>query len=316
MTTIGKVFLWLTVIGLGVISVWLLPAVGKHHNDVSTKLVSSRDSLDKAITRHRDTQRELSEQQYQLAGVKIGWDKSWNIEQSAESGVEVDGGRLNVRGLGTNVGLIPVLDDAGQSVEPAVYAFKQMADGNMFYVGEFQVEQRRDIECTLLPNWQVTQEELNVWLTDPELPWRFRSLVPAPLRLQIDELHSQLQKLSEDYSEIQANVAQQTILLEQAKSQLEIRRQELLGHSDAQVIPGHPEYTDGRLKAVSVMEETRNDLLIQVDRLRREIRQAGELRDQLQRRLDDSNRQLATAQKDQLNPNGEAVGVAVSPKPR
>ncbi|MCH2202895.1 MAG: hypothetical protein MK102_13060 [Fuerstiella sp.] len=319
MTTIGKICLWLNVIGLGVVSVWLLPTVGKHSNDVSANLVSSQEALDQAINNHRKNKRELLEHQYQLAKLKIGWGKSWNIQQDVNSGVEVIAGerpQLNVRGLGTDFGLIPVLDDSGQAAEPVVHAFKETSDGSIVYVGEFDVINRTATECALLPNWTVTQEELDVWSANPELPWRFRSMVPASLRIQVDQLHAQLQKLSEDYSEIEANVAQQETLLQQAKSQLEIREQELKGNPNAQPISGHPEYADGLEKAISAADEVRSDRLISVDQLRRNIKNARDTRDELLRQLDESNQRLSTVRKNQPERRGRPVGVAVSQKQR
>ena len=304
MTTIGKVCLWLTVIGLGVVSVWLLPNVGKKHNDISAELVDSKNALDKAIDAHTIQTQKLDEGQHQLARLKIGWDKSWTVQQTANSGVKFQGQRLAVNGLGLDSGLGPVLDDAGQEVKPVVHAFKMLPEGGVFYAGEFKADKLDAAFCTLVPNWTVTQEEQNAWMKNPELPWRFRTLVPAAKRLKIDRAHGQLQELREILAEVQANVAQQQALQHQAETQLTIRKQELLGNPDAEQTPGHPEYSDGLLKTISAEEDRRNDLLITVNELRREIKQAGERREQLRGQLEEITEQLPSAQDGRITQTG------------
>jgi len=197
MTTIGKVCLWLTVIGLGVISVWLLPTVGKQHNDISASLQKSKKAVDSAIETHRAKGQQLEQRKQQLARLQIGWDKSWDIQQTANTGVDIQGGRLAVSGLGRDLGLAPALDAAGQEAPPAVHAFKTMPEGGMVYIGEFQAEQLDATTATLVPIWRVTEDEFDIWASDTELPWRFRTLVPAGGRLHIDQLHVQLQKITE-----------------------------------------------------------------------------------------------------------------------
>lgn len=299
MTTIGKVCLWLSVIGLGVISVWLLPAVGKKHNDLSASLRKSQEELEQAEENHRKDSQQLFQSKHQLTRLQIGWDKSWNIAPTANSGVTVQDGQLFVNGLGTDFGLIPVLDEAGQQAPPAVHAFKMMPEGGMFYVGEFQAQQLDATSSTLVPTWQVTQEEIDVWVLNDQLPWRFRTLVPASKRLHIDRLNVQLQKLTEYYAAVAANAAQQEELLQEAEEQLEVRKQELLGNPDATPIAGRPEYSDGLLKAISSTEDLRNNLQSEVDSLRRHIKEASRKREELIQRLKEYTEQFPSPNAEQ-----------------
>ena len=307
MTTIGKVCLWLTVIGLGVISIWLLPTVGRKHNLISAQLSKSSTDLEKAVNEHGERKQEVSRRQHLLTRLQIGWDKRWVIEQTANSGVVVQGVNLVVRGLGAESGLNVVLDDDGQPVPPAVHAFKTSPDGGMIYVGEFQAAQIAGSECFLEPVWRVTQEEVDDWLRDPELPWRFRTLVPAGKRQQIDQLHEHLQTLTEALAETEANRAQQETLGRQAEKQLEIRRQELLGNPDAKPTPGRAEYTDGLLRTISTLEEDRNELQFEIDILRRRIRKASAKRDELVRRVRARSEQLPSADTNRITRGGAAV---------
>jgi hypothetical protein len=307
MTTIGKVCLWLTVIGLGVISVWLLPTVGKQHNDISASLQKSKKAVDSALEAHRARSQELEQRKQQLARLQIGWDKSWDIQQTANTGVDIQGDRLAVTGLGRDHGLAPALDAAGQEAPPAVHAFKTMPEGGMFYVGEFQAEQLDATTATLVPIWRVTEKELDVWTSDTELQWRFRTLVPAGGRLHVDQLHAQIQKLTEMLAEVKGNTTQQQNLLAAAEAQLVIRKQELLGDPNAVALPGRPEYNEGLLKAISAEEDRRNNLQINVDSLRRQIKAANEERETLIRRLKKYPDRLPSADGDQVTRSGAAV---------
>ncbi len=299
--------MWLTVIGLGVISVWLLPTVGKQHNDISVQLSDTKSKLDTAIDTQRERTQELSQRVHQLARLQIGWDKRWIIQQTANSRVDVHGGRLAVTGLGLDFGLSPVLDDDGQPMPPAVHAFKTIPEGGMFYVGEFRAEQLDATTCTLVPVWQVTQDEVDVWLSSPESAWRFRTLVPSPKRLQIDQLHVHLQKLMGTYAETAANIAQQVALRQQAENQLTIRKQELLGNPDADRTLGRPEYSQGLLRTISADEEIRNELQVQIDVLRRRMKEASEKQEELLRRVRESSEQLPSADNGQITQSGSAV---------
>ena len=307
MTTIGKVCLWLTVIGLGVISVWLLPTIGKQHNEISVQLSDTKSKLDTAIDTQRLRMQELSQRMHQLSRLQIGWDKRWVIHQTANSGVEIHGARLVVTGLGLDFGLRPVLDDDGQPAPPAMHAFKTMPDGGMFYVGEFRAEQLDAVTCTLVPVRQVTEDEVDIWLSSPELAWRFRTQVPSAKRRQIDQLHVHLQELLGAYAETEANIAQQVALREQAEKQLTTRRQELLGSPDAGRTLNRPEYSEGLLRTISAEEEIRNELLVQIDVLRRRLKEAGEKQTELLHRVRESSKQLPSAGNGQITQSGSVV---------
>lgn len=296
MATIGKICLTLTVIGMAVISFYLLPAVGKKQNDVAQELRKSEEAMQSTAEQHQRASMDLIRSRSRLAQLQIGWDKSWNIEQSGNSGVVVQGARLAVSGLGSDNGLIPDIDEDGQPSPPAVHAFKAMAEGGMSYVGEFVAEQIDANSTTLVPAWQATQEEVELWLSEPDAPWRFRTQVPSATRLRIDRLNAQLQDLLEKYSETVANVKRQEESLEDAVAQLEVRKQELVG-GIPNAVPNDdfPEESVGLTAAVSMAEDTRNDLLVQTDELRRLIKAEAEKREAIVRRLKELSGQLPSA---------------------
>jgi hypothetical protein len=305
MATIGKLCLTLTVIGLAVISLYLLPAVGKSQNDVAQKLRTSEEAVIAATEQHQQASMDLLRSSSRLAQLQIGWDKSWNIQQAGNSGVVVQGARLAVSGLGSDTGLIFNIDEDGQPAPPAVHAFKAMPEGGMYYVGEFVAEEINANSTTLIPSWQATQEEVEVWLSNPDTPWRFRTLIPAAARLRVDRLNVQLQDLLEKYSETAANVARQKTSLDDALAQLELRKQELIGGVvGAQPNEEFPELTLGLTEAVRMTEDKRNDLLVQIDELRRMIKTDSEQREAALRRLQELSERLPSADDPQISQSG------------
>ncbi len=308
MATIGKICLTLTVIGMAVISFYLLPAVGKKQNDVAQELRKSEEAMQSTAEQHQRASMDLIRSSSRLAQLQIGWDKSWNIEQSGNSGVVVQGARLAVSGLGSDNGLIPDVDEDGQPSPPAVHAFKAMAEGGIYYVGEFVAEQIDPNSTTLVPAWQATQEEVELWLSEPDAPWRFRTQVPSATRLRIDRLNAQLQNLLEKYSETVANVTRQEESLEDAVAQLEVRKQELVGGAP-NAVPNDdfPEQHLGLTAAVRIAEDDRNELLVHIDELRRMIKVEAQEREASLRRLKELSERLPSANDPQVTRSRDVV---------
>lgn len=293
MATIGKFCLTLTVLGLAVVSVWLVPSVGKLQNDIGTQLQDSEKSLATAKDEFAQRKAEHLASSHALGRLQIGWDKSWDVEQAGDRGINVEGARIAVTGLGTDSGLVPVLDADGQEAAPAVHAFIALPEG-MVYVGEFLAEPIEALYTTLTPTWQVTQEEVEDWQQAPEASWRFRTLIPSDSRLRIDRLNVHLQYLREKYADLEANVTRQQASLEDAEQQLRQREQELLGDPGAPEIPGFPELSAGLTKAIRDLEDQRNDILIVIDQLRRDLQHEAQVREQHLQRLQELSEQLPT----------------------
>jgi len=288
MATIGKFCLALTVLGTAAVSLYLLPAVGKLQNDVAEKLQKSQADLEATRDRHRKASEELLRSSSRLAQLQAGRDKSWNIQQSGDTGVSVDGDRLAVTGLGTLQNLVMLTDEEGQSAGPAVHAFKQLSEGGMYYVGEFIAEQIDSNSCVLIPTWQFTEDEVNFW-DDPSASWRFRTLIPPDVRLRIDGLNASLQSLRVNYDRIDANVVRQEKALNAAEQQLEQRGVELVGRQGAKAVvnPDLPEFEIGLTDATRDLEDRRNDLMLEIDRLRRLVKVEAERREELLRQLNE-----------------------------
>jgi hypothetical protein len=293
MATIGKICLALTVIGMIVISAYLLPAVGKSQNDVAKNLRESEEAMRATADQHRKAKMDLIRSSSRLAQLQIGWDKSWDIPQSGNSGVAVQGTRLAVTGLGTDNGLIQGTDQDGQPFSPAVHVFKIMPEGSV-YVGEFVAEQIDANNTTLEPTWQVTNDETKVWVENPDVSWRFRTQVPSAKRLRIDRLNLQLQDLDEKDRETAANVVRQKKSLDDAVSQLEIRKQELTGKP-------------GLTANISAIEDQRNNLVVQIDELRRQIKGESEEREAILRRLKELSERLPSADDAQITQSRDTV---------
>jgi len=294
MSTYGKVCGWLLIPGL-LAAFLLIARSGKIHNDWSATLSAAQQKAENVAESHREQNRELVAAENELARLQLGWDKSWDIANSGNTGVLAQDDHIEVVGLGSAVGLVPLeyTDDSDQKrIEaPTLHAFKAMPEGGVRYIGEFVVQMQQNRippgNVVLVPTWQFTRDDVQLWKDYPQGAWRFRTLIPAGARGQIDQLNVQLNRLNELYIEIDANFAQQDALLKAAEAQLTVRKQELLGNSAAESTPGRPEFNEGLLKTIRAEEDRRNNQQVEVDWLRRAIKSASEAREDIIRQLNE-----------------------------
>lgn len=282
MSTIGKVCLGFTVLGVIAAAGWLFPMLGTIHNQWSKEFRDGKANLEKQIAAHKEARTDLQIAEAELARLQLGWDKSWIVPTAGQGqSVVVQGNRIAVTGLGTQSGLVArnVTDANGvqQPVRPVVHAFRGTAD-NLVYIGEFvaDVNQLGPNNVVLVPAWSATAEEYQSWQV-PQAQWRFRTIVPPAPRRAMDELNRRITNIRELYAETQQNIQQQEALLAAATAQLEIRKKELLGNPEGNPeLP--PEFVDGLLATIENEEEERNLLQLSVDSLRRLIKQSSDER--------------------------------------
>jgi len=286
MSTYGKVCAWLVVPSL-MAAFYLTVRTGQIHNAWSAKLSAAHETAETTGRQHRAQKRELATAENVLARAQFGWDKSWQISNTGNQQLVAQNEGLLVTGLGSDQGLIPVvyIDDAGQTrtQAPTVHTFRAMPEGVMYYVGEFIVGMQQNQippnNVALIPTWQTTSNDRKMWRENPQGGWRFRTLIPASHRARIDQLNVQINRLVEQYADVDVNVLQQQELLNEANDQLTIRKQELLGNPDTEPTPGRPEFHAGLLTTIRSEEDQRNSLLVEVDSFRREIRRTAEERE-------------------------------------
>lgn len=309
MSTFGKVCLVLTMI---LLLMAIAPIPGKYggwatqllvvHNQWSIKLRDSKLDAGAAIKSNREAHQEFNKAMADVSGLTIGWDKFWNVpvrSPQAAAGtptVAKQGNRLILNNIGSDNGLqdLQFVDDAGtpQMVKPIIHAFYGGAEG-FTYAGEFRAAAITAKRTELEPVRAMDPQEVAKW--NPNATWRLRSMVPPSFRTTIDEAHQQRQRNKELLEQMTANIARQTSLLEQAEAALAIREGELLGGLPRDPVPTRPEFTEGLLEVNADVEEERNQLLLEMDTLRRQIKQAFQLREKMISQMSDKASQLPGA---------------------
>ncbi len=311
MSTLGKVCLVLTLILLllavapipGIYGGWA-PKLLLVHNQWSLKLRDSKQKAVDAVTSNREAHQEFNKAMADVAGLTIGWDKFWNVPvRSPEATTETptvakQGNRLILNNIGSDNGLqdLQFVDSAGtvQMSKPIVHAFYGGAEG-FTYAGEFRAAAITAKRTELEPVRAMNPQDVANW--NPNAAWRLRTMVPPSYRTTIDEAFQQRQRNKELLQQMNDNIARQTSLLEQAQAALAIREGELLGGLPQKdgPIPSRPEFTDGLLSVNTDVEEERNQLLLEIDQLRRQIKQAFQLRDSMISQMNEKASQLPGA---------------------
>lgn len=293
MSTVGKVCLVITLLLLllamapipGPYGGWI-PKVLVFHNEWSAKLRDAKEKTKAAVASNRQARHDFNKAMADVSGLTIGWDKFWNVPartQNAPAGtptVAKQNGILILNNIGSANGLKDEQynDDNGQPqlAKPVVHAFYGGAEG-FKYAGEFRATDITPQRTQLRPVHPLSQQEFAAW--NPNAAWRFRTMVPPGKQTTIDELYAQNRTLYELTLQMNANIARQEALLGKAEEALQVRKGELLGGLDREEVPTRPEFTLGLLEVNENVEEERNQLLLELDRLRRGIKEAYAQRD-------------------------------------
>ncbi len=301
MSTVGKICLVLTLLLLIVAIApipspyggWL-PRLLVVHSEWSQKIRDAKEDVRKKLGEEAKARQELMQAAADLEALKIGWDKTWhipargpNVPPTAPS-IANRNGQLILNNLGIQQGLVPrTITDANQAqqvVRPTIHAFYGGAEGET-YIGEFVATDIGPTNAVLQPVHGVSPQEIASWPMNSA--WRLRAMVPAAPRAKVDELNRHFRRTQELLMQTNANIQRQQEQLKLAQDALAVRRGELLGdpNKDPDDVPGRPEMALGLLKVTESVEEERDQLLLDIDRLRRAIIEASEQRDSLVEQL-------------------------------
>lgn len=316
MSTLGKVCLVLTLLLMlmamaPIPTPWggWTPRLLVIHNQWSETLREAKQKAEAASLANQTARQELYVATADLKGITLGWDRYWTIparDQAADPqapNITRQNDHLIVRNLGAVDGLdkLEFQDDGNQKqqADPVVHAFYGGAEG-FTYAGEFRAINIAAKQVELEPVHAPLPGEAATW--DVNAAWRLRALVPTGLRATVDDLYHHRQRTAEMTQQTDANIVRQQKLLQSAQDALAIRKGELLGNPDLVPIPASPEFHLGLLKVNEDVEEDRNQLLLDLDNLRREIKVAVEERserlEKMQQRvtrLPGANSQFASA---------------------
>ena len=238
--------------------------VTKAFDDVYKTNLQQGEDLARKIVQHRELMGEISRESF-------GWEQVWDTRGAAV--VPVDGARGLSTNLGTNDGLTIQTAEGGQQLAPHVYAFVKQADG-VRYVGEMEVviASIQAQSSAMKPTWLPGPGEVELWGQQGQ-EWRFRTAIPQSYRASVEAQNARLIRAFQNQQTNQYQTDVQEDLGKLANEDLNVRLGELVrGNPNAVPQEDRPELSIGLVAAIEQAEELRNSLQKDVDDLRRMIK--------------------------------------------
>lgn len=220
--------------------------------------------------------REAAEQRQLVLHELERMNREWGTDFRAAGGVQTQllnpaDGKLEVQlGMG-----------AGLQEKQLVHGFEIKGDGTSVYRGPYVVFGPPQAERSAMqPAWRIRPGEPAEWQAGR---WRWRSSIPSGYSQQFDKLMGDFTRADEVLADRTASMAIQDELIAEASVALERRQAELVGGDQLpkdENIP--PEFRLGLVSTLESTEEERNSVLLEIDELRRQVRQARDAVVQLQ----------------------------------
>ncbi len=258
MHTIGKVFLGLNVL-LVIAAVLLTARLVNTRNYWMQQVKLRGDQIEANDTQIAQKEKELGDLRADLVRQRMTWDTMFiapNSRANANGTVIV--------GAGQNVGFGVVPADAAA---PIVHIFVPEGEKSV-YLGPFRVTTAGPAQSQLEPLFRVQPNEATTW---PAGNWRLWQVIPSDAPSRIVALTSEIVEKREAVASRQDTLALQQKAVEQAKAHLDARTRELLGDPQGPKIEGVPEVSEGLVATLREAEAARNEGLVELDRLRREV---------------------------------------------
>lgn len=260
MHTVGKVLIWLVVLaaGAGTVLTAKLIQVRNSHTRKAEKLDADFARVSNQLGK---AEAELNSLKAELARELLNWDRA--PLQGETTVIDPRQGRIAVR----------LERSSGLKVNQWLYGFEINPEGKPVYRGAFEITQVADDQVALVPTFRLRAEDIASLKSGN---WRWRTLIPAAFPARHSDLQLQLVKNDELLVDRTANVTEQQKLLKEATAQLTRRREEIVGGPSLPKEDFRPtEEKAGLVAALQEVEEMRNQLLIDVDQLRQQLRQVS-----------------------------------------
>jgi len=255
---------------LGKVGVWLVVIAAAASTLLTAKLIQVRNSWTKRSVENQKTMQtlrpkiaELKDQVAQLEAeyfrAKELWGYAWNNVPTQV--LRPTEGVLTIN-IGTNNGV---------REKQYLYGFELLPDGTSVYRGDFTVVTARDVQAQVQPNWRVRPEDVQTW--QPAANWRWRNLIPPGSQPTYDQQILAIAKSDDLLTLRREKLAAEVAAEAKAQEALKLRESELIGGDELSKDPAEAvENREGLVAAVEQVEEERNDVLRQVDELRRRLR--------------------------------------------
>ena len=165
---------------------------------------------------------------------------------------------------------VGVGSDNGVRDKFLMHGFETAEDGTSIYRGSFLPVDIQNNTASLKPNWRANPEEIRTWKPGN---WRWRNLVPPGYVDNFDKQLTTILKHEETLSDRVRTLKGQVKLLAEANAKLKLREAELVGGAELPKTESvNPEFRDGLVAAMAAAEEDRNQTLLTIDKLRRDVR--------------------------------------------
>lgn len=261
MNTLGKILMGLLIVCL-MAATYFTTGVLKARSTWLAKIEATTGKIEKAEKDAQTAKRQFDDARNLVHWENDTWGKAWI---APNSGPAPSGDGSIELGAGSNVGI--GRGQADPAKLPIVHVFGTDAQGQSVYLGDFQLT-------------EVRQDSAGGKLTRPPYPNEVESWPRGEYRIRESVPHDNLSAMAAQRTLIllaEQNVTHETAMLAYqdqnlaaSQSALDERMGELNGNAEAADAAG-PDVKDGIVQTMRREETARNDVVKQVDTLRRDL---------------------------------------------
>jgi hypothetical protein len=229
---------------------------------------------------------KLNDVRNQRSLLERSWGRFWNSDNVRVTDPQQG---IIATGIGTRQGLLI----SGQEGLPTVYGFYLPDNGPGRYIGEFKVVDVRDDSSSMQLTKLPRPDDIATW---QEGRWRFWRSIPTQYSNRHDHLWNILVATEEHHNHVEDLKREATAQYERTNEQIEERVSELEGG------PEIPMGISSLVKSLAQAEQERDEQLLAVDRLRKQIFGAQE---KVQELIEESRRLMQQLPKPYLDTAGK-----------
>jgi hypothetical protein len=265
---LGKTLAALVVIAT-IAGMWLTAELIEDRNSWARKVQSFSSDFEKNQSKLLETRKQTEQVRNELETATREWGGvggTW----TTDTRVNPADGHVQV-GLGTNNRL---------KDKQLLHGFEVLPDGQSRYRGAFVITTAQAEASALSPTWRVRAEDAATWQSGK---WRWRTNLPSAYADRSDDQAVSFNDAEETLNDRRAILQVQQRLIAEAQKQRQERVAEIVGGEQlAQDASLAPEFRLGLSSTLAGVEEERNKVLLEIDDLRRKVRQARDAVEQLQ----------------------------------
>jgi len=280
----GKVCIWLLVV-LVIFGISLAGQAINVRNSWLQKADTLRDENARRAAQIAEKEDKLNDLRNQRSLLERSWGRFWNTDNVRVTDAQQG---IIATGIGTRQGLLI----AGQPELPTVYGFFLPDNGQGRYIGEFKVVDARDDSSSMQLTKLPRPDDIATW---QQGQWRFWRFIPTQYSNRHDHLWNVLIAFEEHRTHVEDLKRETTAQYERTQEQIEERVSELEGGAKI------PMGISSLAKSLAEAEQQRDEQLLAVDRLRKQIFGAQE---KVQELIDESRRLMQELPKPYLDTAG------------